>query len=160
MFTSPSTASTTRNNTRRLPLFAAGAVLLAAGATAGVAAQRHGGSVHHVHNAGSTPALQPAGGNVSQADSRGGVADSHQFQPVAAGAANALPAIPRGGYAEWLDGQRAAAAGSSMQPIPRGGYAEFLRNHPAAGATLAARPMGGYAEWLLWRSEAGQTAAP
>lgn len=160
MFTS-STATTSRRSTtkRRPPLFAGGAVLLAVGLTAGSVVYQGGQGSHISRVAPPAVARRTAGGNLRQAATRGGVADLRQFQPADATAANALQPIPRGGYAEWLDAQRAATTGSSLQPIPRGGFAELPRDHPAIATAAASQPMGGYAEWLLWRSEAAQAAA-
>ena len=141
MFTSTTgTSGTTkpRHDTKaRLPLFAAGAILLAAGATAGLAARLGGRGTHHGNLAQPAAAVRSTGGNLSQSATRGGGGDSRQFQS-AAGVANALPPIPRGGYGESL---QARAAGGTT------------------GNVLSPRPIGGYAEWLLWRSEAGQSAA-
>ncbi len=145
--------------TRRLPLFVACGALLAACVAAGVAAQRGMAGSHGAHAAQSADTLRPAGGNLSQAATRGGVAEALPYRPASVAPA-ALQAIPRGGYAEWLDGQQATAAGSSVQPIPHGGYADFLHDHPATAGAVASRPLGGVAEWLLWRSEAGAPAAP
>lgn len=166
MFTSTTTTTTARNTTkRRLPLFAAGAVLLAVGVVAGVAAHQAGQRAHVSRVARSAAAQRPGGGNLSQAATRGGVADAIQY-----GAVNAIPAggnlsqgAARGGVADTI--QISAAA----NPVLRFGTLEGgSAADPAAPnqvmaavttATVTPRPMGGYAEWLLWRSEAGQPAA-
>jgi len=125
-----------RASRKRLPIVATVGALVVACAVAGAALRQSGGNgPAHARTVAHAIAPLPAaeGGNLSQADTRGGAADSQQFLPAAADAANALPAIPRGGYAE------------------------YLHDHPAAavtGATVSERPLGGYAEWLLWQREA------
>ncbi len=170
MFTTTNTTGKTRGQgatKRHLLTVAAGGLLLASGTLAGAVWWTHAGKPT-LRATPNSPAVQSAGGNLSQAATRGGVSDSFPNGSVSAvpPGGNLSQVDTRGGVADTMHLSVAAnpvlrfgalEGGSSADPAAP---SQFEPAATAAGTALPGLPMGGVAEWLLWRSEAGMSATP